>query len=146
MPSFSSTRSLIRSIVSVGSISISISLPVKVLTLIYIHENMSIKSYHGFRRLQKYFKDTFGTSWAEILPSSLLAGAGLSATCFLSGCCSLPRYVHPPAVCQQRSDAAGQGGFLKEEDERCGHTYRLKKGSYLIQILHATVSYLIVPV
>lgn len=34
MPSFSSTRSFILSMVSVGSISISISLPVKVLTLI----------------------------------------------------------------------------------------------------------------
>ncbi len=34
MPSFSSTRSLIRAMVSVGSMSISISLPVSVLTLI----------------------------------------------------------------------------------------------------------------
>lgn len=36
MPSFSSTLSLIRSMVSDGSMSISISLPVKVFTLIII--------------------------------------------------------------------------------------------------------------
>ena len=36
MPSFSSTRSLILSIVSVGSMSISISFPVRVLTLIIV--------------------------------------------------------------------------------------------------------------
>lgn len=34
IPSFSSTRSLIRSMVSAGSMSISISLPVSVFTLI----------------------------------------------------------------------------------------------------------------
>eukprot|EP00967_Tisochrysis_lutea_P046053 scaffold55891_cov25-Tisochrysis_lutea.AAC.1 len=29
-----------------------------------------------------------------------------------SGCCSQPGCGHPPAACQQRSDAAGQGGYL----------------------------------
>ena len=42
IPSFSSTRSLILSTLSVGSISISISLPVSVLTLINILVRLSV--------------------------------------------------------------------------------------------------------
>lgn len=33
---------------------------------------------------------------------------------YLSECCSQTVYVHPQAVCQQRSDAAGQGEYLQE--------------------------------
>lgn len=39
--------------------------------------------------------------------------SGIGSTkCYLSGCCNQTECVHPPTVCQRRSGAADQGGFL----------------------------------
>jgi hypothetical protein len=37
---------------------------------------------------------------------------------YLSGCCNLPKYAHPPAACQRKSSAADQEGSLQRNTDR----------------------------